>query len=120
MSEEVLPVNITDIIACDIRNWYNTFKKVTIPSEFIPLPDEFIDFILNKDFFMDNNNGCFGEWTDDSEEDAWVDEEIKSLPEDNNIIGSSSFQEIQERIKKVIDKWEAVFPKLNWSSPKVR
>lgn len=118
MNEHILPINITDIIACDIRNWYNTFKKVTIPCEFIPLPEEFIDFILKSDLYIDSNNGCFGEWTDDSEEEVWVDEEKNDLPEDN-IISSSSFQDIQDKIMKVINKWEAVFPKLNWSSPKV-
>lgn len=112
-------LNISDIMACDIRHWYPMFKQFTIPTEFVNLTEPFIDFILDGNLFITSKSNCFAEWSDYSSDERWDEEDNNDDEIVENAIDSKQFEDIRERIAKVISKYEYIFPRFNWSSPSV-
>ncbi|KAG9288346.1 hypothetical protein G9A89_021377 [Geosiphon pyriformis] len=104
------------ILNCAFSAWYERFRRVTLKSKVIkPLPAEFIDYLHADGVFLPDRNylesNRFKELSDEEDEadcDANDDEEI--LP---------NFPELEQQIGEAINDFDgAVFPKLNWSSPR--
>lgn len=115
------------INTCSFDKWYPIFSKYTIKSKIIPLTQDFIDYlqqdsiilpssivtkiktydIYDKDELMEWEQ-CWSKDTNSKEEDQIKETEQKEFPE------------IQKAIKQTLDEYGSVFPKLNWSAPKVR
>ncbi|CAG8438248.1 579_t:CDS:2 [Ambispora leptoticha] len=80
------------ILNCAFSAWYDTFRRVTLKSQIIkPLPVEFIEYLQADSVYL-------------------PEYKLESLP---------SFPELENQIWDIINKFDgAVFPKLNWSSPR--
>ncbi|KND04798.1 cell proliferation protein CDC123 [Spizellomyces punctatus DAOM BR117] len=107
------PTTIQHIQNCSFSSWYDTFAACTLKSRIIPLEEEFIEYLNADGVFLPRGE-------DAAEEDHWGGSGDESGGEEE--IGddrSPSFPELQRRIEQDIeDLGGAVFPKLNWSSPK--
>jgi len=102
---------------CMFHNWHPQFRKVTFKSEIIPLSEEFIKYLGEDGIYMPES--AFPKFKKDETYEGgdtnW-DEENGDTEEAANL---PNFHELEEKIKQVIKKFQgAVFPKLNWSSPK--
>eukprot|EP01080_Neovahlkampfia_damariscottae_P008499 gene8499-323_t len=84
-------------MSCSFENWYETFSKRTINSEYITLSDDFIDFLNEESIVLPS---CVDDINFEKK-----DEKIR-------------FEKEQEFINKSIKKYGEIFPKLNWSSPR--
>ncbi|GFU00151.1 cell division cycle protein 123 homolog [Nephila pilipes] len=112
-------MKIEDVKKCSFQNWYNDFKKVTIKSIILPLPEEFVSYILKDGIVLPKNSG-FGysvpindsDTESDDTEQTWEDNE-EDEPEAPEFLDFDN--SIKDAIKALGGK---VFPKLNWSSPR--
>ena len=83
--------NLELFCRCSFPNWYERLKSMSLKSIVIPLPVEFMEFLSSNSIFIPSN-----------------DEHL--FKNQNKLI---------EQIDAVIKEYGSVFPKLNWSSPKV-
>ncbi|KAI9328274.1 cell division cycle protein [Obelidium mucronatum] len=118
------PLTVQQVMNCSFSSWYPRFKKVTLASEVIPVPQAFLDY-LNQDgvflpldsnglpqpsYQVPKNDDDDGSESEAEEEDDDADGDWGSIPH---------FPEFQEEIRiKIEALGGSVFPKLNWSSPK--
>ncbi|CAG8435094.1 2935_t:CDS:2 [Ambispora gerdemannii] len=88
------------VLNCTFSAWYDTFRRVTLKSQIIkPLPAEFVEYLQADSVYLPEYNSLGR---------GYIREE--PLP---------SFPELENQIWDIINKFDgAVFPKLNWSSPK--
>ncbi|XP_059459643.1 uncharacterized protein LOC132189127 [Corylus avellana] len=113
-----------EVNRCQIQEWYPKFKSVSIRTQIHELPESFIQYLLD-------DSGPFllpvSIYNDDAlpnrihnpeeEEDYQVSE--RSGDESEQSSPPPSFPELELKIKESIESLGgAVFPKLNWSSPK--
>ncbi|KAJ3083930.1 hypothetical protein HK102_000826, partial [Quaeritorhiza haematococci] len=112
---------------CRFSSWYERFRSVSLKSRIIkPLPEAFIDYLNSDGVFLplDQNGQPQPSYepsrkADDYDLDegsvSWSDDEGEE-EEENNI---PHFPELQQQIEDIIEELGgAVFPKMNWSSPK--
>ncbi|CAG8565331.1 5826_t:CDS:2 [Funneliformis caledonium] len=94
------PLTEQHILNCVFSSWYNNFRRVTLKSKIIkPLPEEFIEYLHADGVFLPEQNYIGGNHLRE-----------QPLP---------SFPELEQQIWDTIDEFDgAVFPKLNWSSPR--
>ncbi|KAJ3127312.1 hypothetical protein HK098_006491 [Nowakowskiella sp. JEL0407] len=106
------------ILNCRFSSWYEKCRAFTMKSKFYPLPASFIDYLLTDGVFLPKNcrsglerSGHYDD-SDDTDHD-WSDKD------DEEYDDRPSFPDLQKWIVQTIQEFEgAVFPKLNWSSPK--
>ncbi|KAJ9174926.1 hypothetical protein P3X46_013521 [Hevea brasiliensis] len=109
---------------CQIQEWYPKFKSVSIRTIIHELPESFVEYLLD-------DVGPFILPISVSNEDALpnrihnpIDEEDYQVSEGSGDeaeqpVSPPSFPELELKIKESIEiLGGAVFPKLNWSSPK--
>ncbi|CAI7841091.1 unnamed protein product, partial [Closterium sp. NIES-54] len=41
-----------DVLACQIQSWYPKFRSVSLRTEIVPLPPEFVDYLLSDGIFL--------------------------------------------------------------------
>jgi len=103
-----------ELLACQFSVWYPKFKKCTFESLIIPLPADFIAYLLSDGVVLPGkqNTGT----VDDSDDDSvdWEAAEAET-PEAEAPVFTELNQAVTEAIARLGGK---VFPKLNWSSPK--
>ncbi|ORY06330.1 D123-domain-containing protein [Basidiobolus meristosporus CBS 931.73] len=113
------------IIRCSFSSWYPKFIRHTLKTRVIkPLPEGFVKYLLSDGALYIPGGGDItyldGEdpLSDYSDEEA--DQEEDSKNDDCSVLENDiSFPLLEERIRCIIDYLDgAVFPKLNWSSPK--
>ena len=130
-----------EVVACQFSSWYQDFRNlnsddeknghnnITMKSIIIPLPKEFIDYLLtdgvNLPIGATKLSSCAP--TDKKEEDGWSSDE-EAIGNDHDDDDSSCdvepqkvfhFPELNEQVTNAIEKLGgSVLPKLNWSSPK--
>lgn len=109
------------ILNCMFSEWYKNFSKVTFKSEIIPLPEDFVQYLLEDGIFVNETDWVKRPKEEDRYdigEDDWSDNDDDDMQKEPQ--KPISFPIIEEQIKNAIDKLDgSVFPKLNWSSPKV-
>ncbi|CAL1271950.1 unnamed protein product [Larinioides sclopetarius] len=111
-------MKIDEVKKCSFQNWYNDFKKVTIKSIILPLPDGFVSYILKDGVVLPKDSGYSYTVEVDSDadsevEESWDDDEEIEEPE------APQFLDFDKNIKDAIKTLGGeVFPKLNWSSPR--
>uniref|UniRef100_A0A3B3S4M9 Translation initiation factor eIF2 assembly protein n=1 Tax=Paramormyrops kingsleyae TaxID=1676925 RepID=A0A3B3S4M9_9TELE len=82
------------VVNCQFSVWYSLFKKHTIKSVILPLPQNVIDYLLDDGTLV---------WSDD---------------ETTTIVTAPEFPEFSSRVQEAINTLGgSVFPKLNWSAP---
>lgn len=120
MASTAVPhVSVQDVLNCSFPNWYPTFAKHSLKSKILHLTDDVLEYLRSDEFYlptsankvMDEMRQEKNESSDDEEswsEDETTDETTKQI----------SFPILEKQIQDVLDDYESVFPKLNWSSPK--
>ncbi|XP_050231647.1 uncharacterized protein LOC126680554 [Mercurialis annua] len=113
-----------EVNRCQIQQWYPKFKSVSIKTIIHELPESFVEYLLD-------DSGPFVLPLSVSNEDAFpsrvhnpIDEEDYQVSEGSGDeaekpLPPPSFPELELKVKESIETLGgAVFPKLNWSSPK--
>jgi hypothetical protein len=52
MSPIFPPVTVDDVKNCAFSAWYERFRKITLKSVIIPLPEEFVDYLNSDGVFL--------------------------------------------------------------------
>ncbi|KAG9057505.1 hypothetical protein FS842_006286 [Serendipita sp. 407] len=117
-AEENIPVfpelTIQDIFNCQISSWYPKFSNISMKTTIIrPLPAAFREYLQADGVFPPIGSN-------DSEDGQEPDDDIEnSSGSDESLLNNTfSFPDLDKTIRTVIEDYGAVFPKLNWSSPK--
>ncbi|KAG0255877.1 hypothetical protein BGZ95_005647, partial [Linnemannia exigua] len=132
---------------CAFSSWYPKFRSVSIKSKIIPLPEEFVSYLNADGVFIPGQSGltlALSDSENDSEDEDISDaDRFKALQEatfrqraeagdedssddededdesEQGEVPLPHFPGLEREIEQTIDEFEgAVFPKLNWSSPR--
>ncbi|KAL0480986.1 cell division cycle protein 123 [Acrasis kona] len=105
------------INACSFNSWYPLFAYVkplvTVKSELIQLTQDFINYIKEDGVLLPKSITSTNR-SNGNDSDGFSSEEY----DEEEDVHSREFPELQEFIQKAINKYGAVFPKCNWSSPR--
>ncbi|XP_059075990.1 uncharacterized protein LOC131079049 [Cryptomeria japonica] len=120
----------SDILPCQIQQWYPRFHSVSIRTILLPLPESFIDFLLD-------DGGLFLPKTNEDEDalparvkitcpdlqaedyHPWQEEEEEEEGGGQHPANAATFPDLEKAVKESIKTLGGfVFPKLNWSAPK--
>lgn len=111
-------MKIEQVQNCSFKEWYSAYKSITVNSTVLDLSDEFISYlksdgvILPQGCEVPQQNDAHDDHDDSSSETEWENEETP-------VAEAPSFPALDEAITQSIQNLGgAVFPKLNWSSPK--
>lgn len=118
-----------DIIRCQIQEWYPRFHRVSIKTILHPLPEPFVDFLLDDGgLFLPKTSSSDGEdalpsrvriTCPDLQAEDYHHWEEEDEDEDEEAQAGPSFPELEKEVKESIQTLGGfVFPKLNWSAPK--
>ncbi|ESO91151.1 hypothetical protein LOTGIDRAFT_228703 [Lottia gigantea] len=95
-------MKVSQVLNCSFSSWYPNFKDISIPSVYIPLPKEFIEYLNSEGVALPDSAIYDSGGADFTGDDGQV----------------PAFPEFEAQIQENIDKLGGkVFPKLNWSSP---
>ncbi|XP_060603753.1 cell division cycle protein 123 homolog [Ruditapes philippinarum] len=98
-------MKISEVLNCSFSSWYPRFKDYTIKSQILPLPQEFVDYLLADQVVLPEGTVAMSASDSDTE--------------DNRNTEAPSFPEFEVLLKNTIKRLGGqVFPKLNWSAPK--
>ncbi|KAL4223537.1 hypothetical protein ACF0H5_017008 [Mactra antiquata] len=115
-------MKITEVLNCSFSAWYSKFKEYTVKSHVIPLPPEFIEYLLADQIVLPEQTVAMATADPDSDDDnRSAEDDIDWTTEDSltPVAEPPSFPEFEAILKSTIKKLGGqVFPKLNWSSPK--
>lgn len=110
------------VLNCMFSSWYPTFHHLTIKSITIPLPDDFVQYLLDDgplvlpkgaDVKLEKANV-----KDDDDSSSEDDEEDWKDAEQSEIAGPE-FREVIRKISDALKKLNhKAFPKMNWTAPK--
>ncbi|RKP39223.1 D123-domain-containing protein, partial [Dimargaris cristalligena] len=109
-----------DILKCSFSQWYPLFRAHTIRSKIIqPIPQDLLDYLHQDGILLPNSaketNSKGPEENRDSQTELDTDPDSDSTAEESG----PELEAVTEIITKAIEELGgAVFPKLNWSSPK--
>lgn len=112
-----------EVNRCQIQEWYPNFKAVSFKTLIHELPDSFVEYLLDDSapFLLPvsiSNDDAFPNriHNPDEEDDYQV---LEGSDDESEQLVAPSFPELELKIKKSIETLGgAVFPKINWSSPK--
>uniref|UniRef100_A0A9J8B765 Translation initiation factor eIF2 assembly protein n=1 Tax=Cyprinus carpio carpio TaxID=630221 RepID=A0A9J8B765_CYPCA len=102
------------VVNCQFSVWYPLFKKHTIKSLILPIPQNVIDYLFDDGTLVVSGSSQTQTNNSDSDEEdvqvcVWLSE-IRLAPE---------FPEFKIRVQEAINVLGGrVFPKLNWSAPR--
>lgn len=119
----MIKMKITEVLNCSFSSWYPKFKDFTTKSQIIPLPQEFLDYLLADQVVLPEGTiTASTEATPDEEQDNRYNENfIDWSTEDilTPVAEPPSFPEFESLLKATIKRLGGkVFPKLNWSAPR--
>ncbi|KAF7658341.1 hypothetical protein LDENG_00013950 [Lucifuga dentata] len=104
------------VVNCQFSVWYPIFKKHTIKSVILPLPQNVIDYLQDDGTLVvsGSDNNIQQTHTNSSDSDIqWSDDETTSTAT------APEFPEFTSTVLETINALGGrVFPKLNWSAPK--
>ncbi|KAG1898122.1 D123-domain-containing protein [Suillus fuscotomentosus] len=110
-SHSIFPLQTSDyLLSFQFSSWYPTFSSISIKSTIIrPLSQAFKEYLDSDGIFVpEGSENVPAESPPSDQED-----------EDDAAVGQSfSFPDLDERIRQIIKEYGAIFPKLNFSSPK--
>ncbi|KAJ7543825.1 hypothetical protein O6H91_09G053900 [Diphasiastrum complanatum] len=110
----------SELLKCQIQEWYPRFRRVSFTTNIHVLPESFISFLLQDGLFLPRSSEAmpcrttatcpelqaedYHHWKEEDEED-----DEPAIP---------SFPELESKIKASIEQLGgSVIPKLNWSAP---
>lgn len=107
------------VVNCQFSVWYPLFKKHTIKSLILPIPQNVIEYLLDDGTLVvscsENNTQHTEANHSDSDEDdiQWTDDETTTT------VTAPEFPEFSIKVQEAINALGGrVFPKLNWSAPR--
>ncbi|KAE8616538.1 hypothetical protein XENTR_v10008831 [Xenopus tropicalis] len=107
------------VLNCQFSQWYPRFKKLSIRSVVIPLPENVKDYLLDDGTLVvsgrEESPGCSQRDLNSTAEDEvqWSDDENTAT------LKAPEFPEFSIKVQEAINSLGgSVFPKLNWSSPR--
>lgn len=115
---------VDEILACQFSQWYTKFrslprdqytrKSVTIKSIVLPLPPQFLDYVMSDGVRLPVGATSVSSYVPSkTDDDSWTEEDTVDESQEY------SFPELTEQIRSAIDSLGGtVMPKLNWSCPK--
>eukprot|EP00897_Mesotaenium_endlicherianum_P000862 jgi/Mesen1/10777/ME000091S10313 len=110
-----------DILHCQIQEWYPRFERISLKSKIIPLPKEFVSYLLEDGVYLHEDSEAIprrpklGEWEAHQEDyKGW--DETEDEEEEPQV---PTFPALEDAIRTAIEALGGeVLPKLNWSCPK--
>jgi len=97
--------------------WYELFKAFIMESAIIPLPQDFINYLKEDGIILSKDDQAFPDYAGVSPENP--EDLFGSGDDDSDSMNlRNDWTDLKNQIKKVIDQWGGVFPKLNWSAPR--
>ncbi|XP_076861446.1 translation initiation factor eIF2 assembly protein isoform X2 [Brachyhypopomus gauderio] len=108
------------VVNCQFSVWYPLFKKHTIKSLILPLPQNVIEYLLDDGTLVvsgsENSYQRSQINNSDSEDEGdvqWSDDETTT------VVTAPEFPEFNSKVQEAINSLDGcVFPKLNWSAPR--
>ncbi|XP_061570296.1 cell division cycle protein 123 homolog [Cololabis saira] len=108
---------------CQFSVWYPIFKKHTIKSLILPLPQNVIDYLLDDGTLVVSGSCCSfpnapaahtnNSGSEEEEDVQWSDDETTTT------VTAPEFPEFTSKVLEAINALGgSVFPKLNWSAPR--
>ncbi|KAF8312445.1 cytoplasmic protein [Clavulina sp. PMI_390] len=110
------PLRRSDVLDCQFSSWYPTFEKHTIRAKIIrPLQQEFQKYLEADGISLpeEAGNKASATLSDGDDEDNDDNGDDDGAPHQK-----FSFPEVTAGINAAIKSYSAVFPKLNWTSPR--
>jgi len=110
-SHRIFPLQTPDyLLSFQFSSWYPTFSSISIKSTIIhPLSQAFKEYLDSDGIFVPEGSENVPAESSPSDQEG----------EDDAAVGQSfSFPDLDERIRQIIKEYGAIFPKLNFSSPK--
>ncbi|XP_030542573.1 cell division cycle protein 123 homolog [Rhodamnia argentea] len=112
-----------EVDRCQIQEWYPKFKLVSIKTHVHRLPESFVEYLLGDTGPFVLPNSVTGEDALPNRVCNLVDEDYLAVSEESGDESEEfpppSFPELELEVKESIESLGgAIFPKLNWSSPK--
>ncbi|XP_071730180.1 uncharacterized protein [Rutidosis leptorrhynchoides] len=116
-----------EVSRCQIQEWYPRFKSTSIKTVIHELPESFVDYLLDDSgpfllpLSISNNDPLPNRiHKPEEEEDYTISEQSDNESEQTSTPPPPpSFPDLESEINKSIETLGgAIFPKLNWSSPK--
>ncbi|KAJ7459811.1 D123-domain-containing protein [Mycena latifolia] len=109
-------VTAADILKFQFSSWYPIFSSISIKSTVIrPLPQDFLDYLHSDGVHVP-------EGSDDLPAESTLSDDEDEEEEESDNEGETrrrfAFPELDSQIRACISTYGAVFPKLNFSSPK--
>ncbi|XP_062339384.1 cell division cycle protein 123 homolog [Osmerus eperlanus] len=107
------------VVNCQFSAWYPIFKKHTIKSLILPLPQNVIDYLLD-DGTLVVSGGDNSTQQNQTNSDSEAEEDIQwSDDETTTTVIAPEFPEFNSKVLEAINTLGGrVFPKLNWSAPR--
>ncbi|KAJ8302131.1 hypothetical protein KUTeg_021118 [Tegillarca granosa] len=110
-------MKVCEVQHCNFSVWYPKFKELTIRSYVLPLPEEFLEY-LHADGVVLPQGSAIGNTVYDEDDINGEDLNV-DWDEDEAQAESPQFPELEAVVRQKINKLGgAIFPKLNWSSPR--
>ncbi|KAF9048298.1 D123-domain-containing protein [Hymenopellis radicata] len=115
----VLPtISSAYVLAFQFSSWYPKFASNSIKSTVIrPLSAEFVEY-LNADGVIVPEGSGLEDTSVREYSSVEPDEDVDEDEEEEDAAKRYAFPELDQQIRKAIEEYGAVFPKLNFSSPK--
>ncbi|CAI5637378.1 unnamed protein product [Oreochromis niloticus] len=108
------------VVNCQFSVWYPIFKKHTIKSLILPLPQNVIDYLLDDGTLVVSGSDHNTQQTQTNNSDSDAEEDIQwSDDETTTTVTAPEFPEFTSKVLEAINNLGGrVFPKLNWSAPR--
>ncbi|XP_018409222.1 PREDICTED: cell division cycle protein 123 homolog isoform X1 [Nanorana parkeri] len=109
------------VVNCQFSAWYPKFKRLSIRSVIIPLPENVKDYLLDDGTLVVSGREDFAGCShpDSNSNDEEEDEVQWSDDENTATLTAPEFPEFSIKVQEAINSLGgSVYPKLNWSSPR--
>ncbi|XP_030635427.1 translation initiation factor eIF2 assembly protein [Chanos chanos] len=108
------------VVNCQFSVWYPLFKKHTIKSVILPLPQNVIDYLLDDGTLVVSGSELTSQSSRTNNSDSEEEEDIQwSDDETTTTVTAPEFPEFNSKVQEAINALGGrVFPKLNWSAPR--
>lgn len=95
----------SSLIKCSFENWYSKFEKISIPSRYIEIPKDIVEYFQDEIIVLPKE--CYPDDTNDEESD------------ESDVLQPPEFPEFSASITSTIARLSgAAFIKTNWHCPK--
>ena len=119
MEEVRIEATKDELERCEINEWFPMFEEVSFKTKLIKLPQSFVNYLLDEEAPLPKEaypivSEELKSYNSEIDREKYEKEEEDLKREEKKY----DFKELEEKIGKTVEEYKAVFPKLNWSSPK--